>query len=102
MIQTQGCDEKVSKKKIPFSGQLIKDIAETYGTPFHLYDEKGILDNVKRLQQAFSWHPDFYEYFADRKHGFAIQIKNKKRYTVPKNLKEDFNLTPPQSFAYIK
>ncbi len=44
----------------------------------------------------------FYEYFADRKRGFAIQIKNKKRYTVPKNLKEDFNLTPPQSFAYIK
>ncbi|MDU7052817.1 MAG: diaminopimelate decarboxylase [Dialister sp.] len=54
----------MSKKEIPFSGQLIKDIAETYGTPFHLYDEKGILDNVKRLQQAFSWHPDFYEYFA--------------------------------------
>lgn len=44
----------------------------------------------------------FYEYFADKKNGFAIQIKNKKRYTVPKNLKEDFNLTPPQSFAYIK
>ena len=56
--------KKVSEKKIPFSGELIKDIAETYGTPFHLYDEKGILDNVKRLQQAFSWHPDFYEYFA--------------------------------------
>lgn len=54
----------MSEKKIPFSGQLIKDIAETYGTPFHLYDEKGILDNVKRLQQSFSWHPDFYEYFA--------------------------------------
>nr|WP_298657464.1 hypothetical protein [uncultured Flavobacterium sp.] len=44
----------------------------------------------------------FYEYFADRKRGFAIQIKNNMRYTVPKNLKEDFNLTPPQSFAYIK
>lgn len=43
----------------------------------------------------------FYEYFADRKNGFAIQIKNKKRFATPKSLKEDYNLTPPQSFAYF-
>lgn len=42
----------------------------------------------------------FYEYFADREHGFAIQIKNKTKFKIPKCLKEDYNLTPPQSFAY--
>lgn len=42
----------------------------------------------------------FYEYFADKKHGFAIQIKHKKRFAIPKSLKEDYNLTPPQSFSY--
>lgn len=42
----------------------------------------------------------FYEYFADREKGFAIQIKNKRKFTNPKSLKEDYNLTPPQSFAY--
>jgi len=42
----------------------------------------------------------FYEYFENREQGFAIQIKNKKKFTNPKCLKTDYNLTPPQSFAY--
>lgn len=42
----------------------------------------------------------FYEYFANREHGFAIQIKKKTRFKTPKCLREDYNLTPPQSFAY--
>ncbi|MDX6181106.1 hypothetical protein SGQ44_03005 [Flavobacterium sp. Fl-77] len=42
----------------------------------------------------------FYEYFENREHGFAIEIKNKRRFENPKCLKEDYNLTPPQSFAY--
>lgn len=54
----------MNEKKIPFSEALIRQIAEKYGTPFHIYDEKGMLDNVKRLQKAFSWAPDFHEYFA--------------------------------------
>lgn len=51
-------------KKIPFSQELIHQVAAKYGTPFHIYDEKGMLDNVKRLQKAFSWAKDFHEYFA--------------------------------------
>jgi len=42
----------------------------------------------------------FYQYFANREQGFAIQIKNQIRFKTPKCLKEDYNLTPPQSFAY--
>jgi predicted transcriptional regulator len=44
----------------------------------------------------------FYEYFSQREKGFAIQVKNMKKYKVPKCLKTDFNLHPPQSFAYVK
>lgn len=44
----------------------------------------------------------FYEYFSEKETGFAIQIKKKKRYKEPKCLKSDFNLHPPQSFAYVK
>ena len=43
----------MSEKKLPFSEELVREIAAVYGTPFHLYDEKGISDNVKRLQKAF-------------------------------------------------
>jgi predicted transcriptional regulator len=42
----------------------------------------------------------YYDYFANKKRGFAIKIKNTKKYSNPKCLKEDFNLSPPQSFAY--
>jgi diaminopimelate decarboxylase len=42
----------------------LREIAETYPTPYHLYDEKGIRENARRLKQAFSWNPGFKEYFA--------------------------------------
>ena len=41
-----------------------EEIAKTYPTPFYLYDEKGIRENVKRLKQAFSWNKGYKEYFA--------------------------------------
>lgn len=54
----------MSNKKLPFSNEQIEAIAQKYGTPFHIYDEKAIKDNVRRLQAAFAWAPDFQEYFA--------------------------------------
>ena len=44
--------------------EQVKEIVKTYPTPFHLYDEKGILENIRRTKQAFSWNPGFQEYFA--------------------------------------
>lgn len=44
----------------------------------------------------------FYDYFCERDNGFAIQVKKKKKYKEPKCLRTDFNLHPPQSFAYVK
>lgn len=43
----------------------------------------------------------FYQYFNCKEKGFAIKIKNFKRYRKPLCLKEDFNLLPPQSFLYL-
>ena len=42
----------------------LKKIAEKYPTPFYLYDEKGIRQNVENLCKAFSWNKGFKEYFA--------------------------------------
>jgi len=42
----------------------------------------------------------YYDYFVNKEQGFAIKIKNTKKYRNPKCLREDFNLSPPQSFAY--
>lgn len=42
----------------------IKEITKEYPTPFHIYDEKGIRENARRLKEAFSWNKGFKEYFA--------------------------------------
>ena len=39
-------------------------IAEEYGTPVHIYDERGIRENARKLYKAFSWNKGFKEYFA--------------------------------------
>lgn len=44
----------------------------------------------------------FYEYFANREMGFAIKIKKTKKYKESLCLREHFNLTPPQSFLYLR
>ena len=42
----------------------LQEMTKTYPTPFHLYDEKGIRDNARKLKAAFAWNPGFKEYFA--------------------------------------
>ncbi len=52
-------------KKIPFvTKQQVEEIVKTYPTPFYLYDEKGIRENAKAVQEAFAWNKGFKEYFA--------------------------------------
>jgi predicted transcriptional regulator len=44
----------------------------------------------------------FDSYFTDKEKGFAIKIKNLKKYRKPKCLKADYNISsPPQSFLYL-
>ena len=52
-------------KKEPFVTKAqLDEIIKTYPTPFHLYDEKGIRENMKALKEAFSWNKGYREYFA--------------------------------------
>ena len=52
-------------EKKPFvTKELIEEIVKKYPTPFHIYDEKGIRENARRLKKAFSWNKGFKEYFA--------------------------------------
>lgn len=52
------------KKETFVTLEQIEEITKTYPTPFHLYDEKGIRENAKAMQEAFSWNRGFKEYFA--------------------------------------
>lgn len=52
-------------EKKPFvTLEQVKEMAAAYPTPFHLYDEKGIRENARRVKEAFAWNPGFKEYFA--------------------------------------
>lgn len=67
--------------KTPFvTKEKIEEIVQTYPTPFHIYDEKAIRENARRLKQAFSWNKGFKEYFA---------VKATPNPTILKILKEE-------------
>ena len=65
-------------KKTFVTKEQVEQIAAQYPTPFHLYDEKGIRENVKALRDAFSWNEGFREYFAVKAtpNPFLIKILN--------------------------
>ena len=44
--------------------EQLNELVKQYPTPFHLYDEKGIRENARRLHKAFAWNPGFREHFA--------------------------------------
>ena len=51
-------------KKTFVTLEQLEKISQQHPTPYHLYDEKGIRDNARQLNAAFSWNPGFKEYFA--------------------------------------
>lgn len=54
----------ITVKKTFVTKEQVEKIVKEYPTPFHLYDEKGIRENAKALQEAFSWNKGYKEYFA--------------------------------------
>ncbi|HUC81760.1 MAG TPA: hypothetical protein VMR70_12645 [Flavisolibacter sp.] len=66
-----------------------------------------LTDNPASLWQQTKQHAGvsedfFFQYFEDKAQGHAIQIKKTKKYRKPLCLKEDFALSPPQSFLYLQ
>ena len=48
----------------PLNREQTVELIKKHTTPFHLYDERLIADNARRLKQAFHWMPGFMNYFA--------------------------------------
>ena len=70
----EGEQKKMVKK--PFvTKEKLEEIAAQIPTPFHIYDEKGIRENAKAVQEAFSWNPGFREYFAVKANANPALIK---------------------------
>ena len=55
----------MQEAKRPFvTREQLEELVEKYPTPFHLYDERGIRENARRVYEAFAWNRGFREYFA--------------------------------------
>lgn len=70
----------MDKKKTFVTLEQLQEIDKTYPTPYHLYDEQGIIDNVLRLKEAFSWNKGYREYFAVKATPNPFIIKILKDY----------------------
>lgn len=67
--------------KKPFvSKEQLEEIVKTYPTPFHIYDEKGIRENVKALKEAFAWNKGYKEFFAVKANPNPFLIKILQEY----------------------
>ena len=51
-------------KNFPLNEAALRELIKKFPTPFHIYDEKIIRENFRRLRDAFAWAPDFREHFA--------------------------------------
>lgn len=68
------------KKETFVTHEQLKEIEKKYPTPFHLYDEKGIRDNIKAFQEAFSWNKGFKEYYAVKANPNPFLIRILREY----------------------
>jgi diaminopimelate decarboxylase len=111
----------MSTKTLPFAGETLAPILEKHPTPFHIYDEKAILENARDLSRTFSWNKGFKEYFAVKaapnpyllkilsKEGFGADcsslpelILSERVGVVGENIMFTSNDTPPEEFQKAK
>ncbi len=51
-------------KYFPLNHDQLKELTKKFPTPFYLYDEKAIRENMRYFTKSFSAFPEFREYFA--------------------------------------
>lgn len=93
-------NDNVNKVMIYASSPVSKIIGE-----FEI--EKIFHKNVKELWELIKNDAgvkrDFFdEYFFEKEKGYAIEIKNVKKYKKHIDIFEEFGIKAPQSFAYVK
>lgn len=51
-------------KYFPLNNDELKEVVKKFPTPFYIYDEKAIRENMREFANAFKIFPDFREHFA--------------------------------------
>ncbi len=71
-------------KDLPFTKEKILEIIKKHPTPFHIYDEKAILENARKMKAAFGKVSGFKEFFAVKAlpNPFILKILKKEGFGV--------------------
>lgn len=104
-------EKKFEFRKIIFKNPNVKTVVVYASAPVQQVIGEFEIDNIFSLAPDILWEMTkeysgiseefFFEYFADRDIAHAIKIKKTRRYRTPLCLREDFNVTPPQSYMYL-
>lgn len=89
------------KQVVVYASSPLRQVIGEFEIEEILRDDLSALWDLTREHSGISEN-FFYKYFENKEQGYAIKIKNVKKYKEPKNLREEFKLLPPQSFVYIK
>jgi len=54
----------MNEKYFPLDKAALEELARQYPTPFYIYDEKAIIENVRSIKAAFSVFPSYKNHFA--------------------------------------
>ncbi len=68
------------EKKAFVTKEKAEEIAASFPTPYLLYDEKGIRENLEAIKKAFSWNSGFREYFAVKANPNPFLLQLVKEY----------------------
>lgn len=98
-------------RRLIFKNPEIKIVIVYASSPIQKVVGEFEIENIFSLEPTELWERTkeysgisekfFFEYFAQCKIAHAIKIKKTKKYKKPLNLKENFNVTPPQSYLYL-
>jgi len=92
-------NNKVKTVVVYASAPVSKVIGEFDIEQVHKMELNKLWDETKKSSGISK---DFYDlYFTGKEEGFAIQVKNPRLYNKARNLKEEYGMVPPQSFAYL-
>ena len=87
-------------EKKPFvTLEQLKEIEKTYPTPYHIYDEKGFMENARKVNEAFSWNKGFREYFAVKAEPNPFIIKKLKEVGCGVDCASSFMLSADNAHA---
>lgn len=54
----------MSQKTFPLQKDALEEVAAQFPTPFYIYDEAAIIENARKIKEAFSIFPSYLNYYA--------------------------------------